>query len=101
MKIDPLPSYKRKCKIEFKQNRDRLIDREQGDSYGGGELGGGGMEQKGKRTRGHGQQCGECGRGKGIRALNGNGKNKVKRRKKERIAIQEMLKRTSPRAGSA
>ena len=26
----------------------------------GGGLGGGGMEQKGKRTYGHGQQCGDC-----------------------------------------
>ena len=27
---------------------------------GVGRLGGGGMEQKGKRTLGHGQQCGVC-----------------------------------------
>ena len=33
------------------------------------------MEQKGKRTHGHGQQSGDC-CGKGvIRGLNGNGKN--------------------------
>ena len=25
-----------------------------------GRLGGGGMEQKGKSTHGHGQQCGDC-----------------------------------------
>ena len=38
-------------------------------------LGGGGKEQKGKRTHGHGHQCGDwCGEG-GIRGLNGNGKN--------------------------
>ena len=37
---------------------------------------GGGIEQKGKRTHGHGQQCGDCW-GKGdIRELNDNGKNK-------------------------
>ena len=27
---------------------------------GGGQLGGGGMGRKGKRTHGHGQQCGDC-----------------------------------------
>ena len=27
---------------------------------GGGEVKGGGIEQKGKRTHGHGQQCGDC-----------------------------------------
>ena len=50
-----------------KQNRDRLIDRKQDDSYGGWgvELGGGGIEEKGKRTHGHGQQCGDC-RGKDM-----------------------------------
>ena len=31
-----------------------------------------GMEQKGKRTHGHGQQCGDC---YGGRGLNDNGKN--------------------------
>ena len=36
-------------------NRDRLIDREQDDSKGGVSLGGGGIEQKRKRTDGHGQ----------------------------------------------
>ena len=49
-----------------------------------GGLGGGGIEQKGKRTHGHGQQCGDCW-GKGaIKGLNGNGKNiiKVKKNKK-------------------
>ena len=29
----------------------------------GGELESGGMEQKGKRTHGHGQQCGDYGEG--------------------------------------
>ena len=28
-----------------------------------GEVRGGGVEQKGKRTQGHGQQCGDCGGG--------------------------------------
>ena len=39
----------------------------------GGRLGGGGMEQKGKMTHGHGQQCGD---GWGVgnsRRLNSNG----------------------------
>ena len=37
-------------------------------------LGDGGTEQKGKRTHGHEQQCGDC-RGEGsIRELNGNKK---------------------------
>ena len=44
------------------------------DSYGVG-LGGQGIEQKGKRAHGHGQQCGDCGReGVGTRMVNGNGK---------------------------
>ena len=33
---------------------------EQDDSQSGGGLGGGGIEQKGKRTNGRGQQCGDC-----------------------------------------
>ena len=43
-------------------------------------LGGGGTEQKGTRTQGHGQQCGDCCGGEkvGIRGLNGNGKNTIK-----------------------
>ena len=31
----------------------------------GGKLGGGGIEHKGKRTHGLGQQCGDC-RGEGV-----------------------------------
>ena len=43
-----------------KLNTGRLIDREQDDSYGVGVgLGGGRIKQKGKRTHGHGQQCGD------------------------------------------
>ena len=39
-----------------------------------GRLEGGGIEQKGKRTHVHGQQCGDCGGHKGIRGINGNEK---------------------------
>ena len=46
------------------QNRDRLIDREQDNSYGG-RLGGGKIKQKGKRTLDR-QQCGVVG-GKGYK----------------------------------
>ena len=41
-------------------------------------LGGGGIEQKGKRTHGCGQQCGNCGGEMGIRGTNGNGNNIIK-----------------------
>ena len=34
----------------------------------------GGIEQKGKRTHGHRQQCGDCWGEVGIRGLIGNGK---------------------------
>ena len=44
--------------------------------------GGGGIEQKGKRTHGHGQQCGDCGGYRDIRGLNGNGKNTTKKKKR-------------------
>ena len=43
-------------------------------SGAGGWLGGGGIEQKGKKTHGHGKQCGDCGEHGSIRGLNGNGK---------------------------
>ena len=44
-----------------------------------GRLGGrGGIKQKGKRTRGHGQQCGDCQGEEGIKGLKGNGKNTIK-----------------------
>ena len=47
---------------------------------------GGGIEQNGKGIHGHGQQCDDDCRGgeKGIRGLNGNGKNTIKNRKKYR-----------------
>ena len=36
-------------------------------------LAGGAIEQKGKRTHGHGQQCGDCWGGVvGIQGVNGN-----------------------------
>ena len=41
---------------------------------GGGGLSGGRTEQKGKRTHGHGQQCGDCWGERGIGGLYGNGK---------------------------
>ena len=53
---------------------DRFIDGEQMTANGGGRLGRGGTEQKGKRTHGRGQQCGVCWGKGGIRGLNGNGK---------------------------
>ena len=44
----------------------------------GGCLGGGGIEQKGKGTYGHGKQCGDCWGEEGIRGLNSYGKNTIK-----------------------
>ena len=41
---------------------------------GGRRLGGRRMAQEGKRTHGHGQQCGDCWEEEGIRGLNDNGK---------------------------
>ena len=47
-------------------------------------IGDGGIEQKGKRTHGHGQQCGCVGvREEGVRGVNGNGKNTMKNFVKE------------------
>ena len=39
--------------------------------------GGGGIEQQGKRTHGHGQQCGDWWGGE-IKGLNGNEKIKIR-----------------------
>ena len=40
-----------------------------------GWVGGGGIEEEGRRTHGHGQQCGDSGVGQGsVRGLNGNEK---------------------------
>ena len=36
------------------------------------------IEQKGKRTHGHGQQRGDCRRERDIRGLHGNGKIQIK-----------------------
>ena len=44
---------------------------------GGGRLGDGGIEQKGKRTHRHGQHCGDC-LGRGVRELKGNVKSTIK-----------------------
>ena len=44
-----------------------------------GWLGGGGLQKKGKGTQGHGQQCGDCRGGGGIRGINGNGENTIKK----------------------
>ena len=41
---------------------------------GGGRGRGGGIEQKGKRTHGHRQQCGDCCGEGSLKGLNGNGK---------------------------
>ena len=53
--------------------------RETGDILGLGVGGKGveGLSKKEKRTHGHGQQGGDCWR-RGIRELNGNGKNIIK-----------------------
>ena len=56
----------------------------------GGGVGGRRIEQKRKRTHGHGQQCGDCevwgrrvgGGEEGIRGINGNGKNTLTNRSK-------------------
>ena len=59
---------------------------------GGWALGGGGLEQKGKRTHGHGQQCGDCLGKRSIGGLNGNGKNTIKSKLKKRIKAALNLK---------
>ena len=45
----------------IRKNKNRFIDGvKMTANWGRGEgLGGGGIEQKGKRTHGHGQQCGD------------------------------------------
>ena len=45
---------------------------------GGGQRGG--IEQKGKRTHGHGQQCGDCWGEGSIEVLNDSGKNTMKKK---------------------
>ena len=54
-------------------------------------LKGGGMEQKGKRTHGHGQQCGDYWGEVDITGLKGNGKNTIEihfKKRKEKIIMQ-------------
>ena len=51
---------------------------------GWGQRGDRGIEQKGKRTHGHGQQCGDCLHVGGLRGINGNGKNTIKIKFKKR-----------------
>ena len=48
-----------KCDLTSKTDADS--DGEQKTAGRGWRLGGGGIEQKRKRTHGHGQQCGDCG----------------------------------------
>ena len=47
-------------------------------------LGGRGIEQKRKGTHGHGQECGDCWRERGIKGLNGSGKNAIKIKSKQK-----------------
>ena len=47
-----------------------------------GGLGDEGTEQKGKRTHGHGQQCGDCWGEGSKRGIDGNGKNTIKKKQK-------------------
>ena len=57
-----------------KENKEGLTDGEEMTSSSGVRWGGEGIEQKHKRTHGHGQQCGDsCGEWV-IRGLKGNGK---------------------------
>ena len=46
-------------KLNYKENVYRLTDTEEDDSYFGGGIRYGGIEQKGKRTHRHGEQCGD------------------------------------------
>ena len=60
---------------------------------GGWRRGGsGGIEQKGKRTHGHGQQSGDCWRVRGTKGLNGNGKNTMKIKLKKHYSYVQILK---------
>ena len=44
-----------------------------------------GLRKKGKRTHGHGQQCGDCWGAEHIRGLKGNVKNTIKIKIKNKI----------------
>ena len=50
---------------------------------GVGWLEGGGIEQKGKRTHGYGQQCGDCCGEAAIGRITGNGKTMIKKSEKK------------------
>ena len=50
-----------------------------------GECGGRRIKQKGKRTHGQGQQCGDCSGAGGVRRLNGNGKTTIKKLKIKKV----------------
>ena len=63
-----------------KQNRNRL--RESRLTALGGMVRSGGIEQKRKRTHGHGQQCEDCRVVGDIRKINDNGKKIIKFKKK-------------------
>ena len=58
----------------------------------GGRLKGGGIEQKGKKTHGHGQQCADCWGEAGVRGLKCNVKNaikiKLKKQRKKRSGFE-------------
>ena len=63
-------------------NKTELTSKMETDSYmesrmtakQGGRWGGGGIAQKGKKTHGRGQQCGDCVEERSIGGLNGNEK---------------------------
>ena len=60
-----------KKQIELTSKTDRHIDGDQmtASGWGAGRRERGGIEQKGKRTHGHGQYCGDCWGEGGIRGL--------------------------------
>ena len=68
----------RKYLTNNKGNGDRFMDGEQNHGQWEGALEGGRIEQKGKRTHGERQQCGDCWGQEGIRGLKGNVKNTIK-----------------------
>ena len=50
----------------------------------------GGIEQKGKSTHGHGQQCGDCRGEVGNKGLNGNRKNTVRKEMNSNTGVARM-----------
>ena len=65
----------------------------------GRRLEGGGIKQKGKRTHGHGQQCGDCREEGSLKRLNGNGKNTVKILK-SKVKVKHSKKRKRKKSKS-